>query len=171
VLTPTADIANARLEFASGLIANLTASRISRDRMRKMRVFQPDAYLSLDFLTQRLEVYRRRQGTADVAAALAAALAAAPAGASRSPGGAAVDPADFIEYELVAPPPEDHLRAELAAFVAAVQRGGPAPVTGEDGRRALALAERITVEMDRRAASRGAGARGGAGSPGGGRAR
>src|SRR6185503_10689809 len=58
VLTPRTDIANARIRFASGCIANLTASRISRDRVRKIRFFQHDAYLSIDYAARELEVYR-----------------------------------------------------------------------------------------------------------------
>ena len=55
VLTPRYDIANARLRFASGCIANITASRISRERVRKIRFFQPDAYLSIDYAEQEVE--------------------------------------------------------------------------------------------------------------------
>ena len=58
VLTAAFDIANARLRFANGCIANLTASRISRDRVRKIRFFQPDAYLSIDYAAQKVEVWR-----------------------------------------------------------------------------------------------------------------
>ena len=58
VLTPRTDIANARLKFASGCIANLTASRISRDRVRKARFFQRESYLSIDFAAQEVESYR-----------------------------------------------------------------------------------------------------------------
>src|SRR5512145_2975862 len=58
VLTPKYDIANARLRFASGCIANVTASRISRDRVRKIRFFQPDAYLSVDYASQEVEGWR-----------------------------------------------------------------------------------------------------------------
>jgi predicted dehydrogenase len=64
VLTPRYDIANARLRFASGCIANVTASRISRDRVRKIRFFQPDSYLSIDYAAQEVEGWRlvRRDG-------------------------------------------------------------------------------------------------------------
>ena len=64
VLTPKFDIANARLRFASGCIANLTASRISRDRVRKIRFFQPDSYISIDYAAQEVEGWRlvRRDG-------------------------------------------------------------------------------------------------------------
>ena len=58
VLTPRTDIANARLRFASGCIANVTASRISRDRVRKVRFFQHDSYVSIDYAAQEVEVYR-----------------------------------------------------------------------------------------------------------------
>ena len=64
VLTPKADIANARLRFASGCIANITASRISRERVRKARFFQKDAYVSIDYAAQEVEVYRLVQGGA-----------------------------------------------------------------------------------------------------------
>ena len=64
VLTPKFDIANARLRFENGCIANLTASRISRDRVRKIRFFQPDAYISIDYAAQEVEGWRlvRRDG-------------------------------------------------------------------------------------------------------------
>ena len=62
VLTGRVDIANARLKFANGCIANLTASRISRDRVRKIRFFQPAAYLSIDYAAQKLEVWRLVKG-------------------------------------------------------------------------------------------------------------
>ena len=68
VLTPSTDIANARLRFASGCIANLTASRISRERVRKVRFFQPDSYMSIDYAAQEVEVYRlvpRRRASGD----------------------------------------------------------------------------------------------------------
>ena len=58
VLTPRVDIANARLQFANGCIANLTASRISREQVRKIRFFQPNTYLSIDYTAQEVEVWR-----------------------------------------------------------------------------------------------------------------
>lgn len=62
ILTPKIDLANARLEFANGCIANITASRVSPDRVRKIRIFQDDAYISLDYNAQQAEVYRRQAG-------------------------------------------------------------------------------------------------------------
>ena len=64
VITSRVDIANARLRFANGCIVNLTASRISRDRVRKIRFFQPSAYVSIDYATQKVEVYRLVKGAA-----------------------------------------------------------------------------------------------------------
>jgi predicted dehydrogenase len=120
VLTPKVDIANARLRFASGLIANLTASRVSADRVRKFRVFSPRTYVSADFAAREAQVYRLRPGAA---------------------GGA-----PEIAVEATPASTEEPLRRELAAFVEGV-RDRHAPVTGADGRRALALALRVLEAM------------------------
>ncbi|MGE0443823.1 MAG: Gfo/Idh/MocA family protein [Vicinamibacterales bacterium] len=119
VLTPRVDIANVRLRFASGCIANLTASRISRDRVRKARFFQPQSYVSIDYASQEVEVYRL-----------------VPAeGRPKIEGG---------RLEVAGDEP---LRRELVDFVTAV-RGGTRPgVSGQDGRDALALATRIAELM------------------------
>jgi predicted dehydrogenase len=116
VLTPRVDIANARLRFASGCIANVTASRISRDRVRKARFFQRDAYISIDYAAQELEVYR---------------LAASNGGRPAIQGGR-VDIAG-----------DEPLRRELDDFITAVRDRRPPVVSGRDGRAALALATRI----------------------------
>jgi predicted dehydrogenase len=116
VLTPRVDIANARLRFESGCIANLTASRISRDRVRKARFFQHDAYISIDYAAQEVEVYR---------------LVAANGGRPNIQGG---------RLEVAN---EEPLRRELADFVDAVRTKRPPAVTGRAGREALALATRI----------------------------
>ena len=116
VLTPRTDIANARIRFASGCIANLTASRISRDRVRKIRFFQHDAYISIDYAAQELEVYR---------------LGPTNGGRPAIQGG---------RMEIAN---EEPLRRELADFVAAVRDRRPPAVTGVEGRAALALATRI----------------------------
>ncbi len=63
VLTPFEDIANARITFANGSVANLTASRISKEAMRKFRIFQPDAYVSMDFLGQAADIFQRTNGS------------------------------------------------------------------------------------------------------------
>jgi predicted dehydrogenase len=120
VLTDRVDIASVRLRFASGCLANLTASRISRERVRKIRFFQPEGYLSLDYAQQELEMFRLvRQD-----------------GARPSIEGGRIDVAR-----------EEPLRLELLDFLAAVRSGRPPAVTGEDGLRAVALAERIVARM------------------------
>jgi len=117
VLTGRVDIANARLRFANGCIANLTASRISRDRVRKIRFFQPSAYLSIDYAAQKLEMYRLEKGDGPMPAIT---------------GG---------DLEVVH---EEPLRRELADFADAVASRRPPLVTGEQGRRALQVAAEIT---------------------------
>jgi predicted dehydrogenase len=120
VLTGKVDIANARLRFANGCIANITASRISRDRVRKIRFFQPLAYLSIDYAAQKLEVWRLLKGQ----------------GIFPSIKGGEVDV-----------PNEEPLKRELEDFVAAVVSGRAPAVDGRQGRRALELAQRITDKM------------------------
>ena len=120
VLTPRVDIANARLRFASGCIANLTASRISRDRVRKARFFQHDSYVSIDYAAQELEVYR---------------LVGQNGGRPAIQGG---------RLEVATDEP---LRRELADFIDAVRSRRPPAVTGRSGRAALELATRIADVM------------------------
>ena len=120
VLTGRVDIANARLRFENGCIANITASRISRDRVRKIRFFQQDAYLSIDYAAQEVEMYRLVR---------------------RGPERPAIDGG---KLEV---PREEPLKRELADFLGAVRERRRPLVTGEDGRRALALAQRITDRM------------------------
>jgi predicted dehydrogenase len=121
VLTPRVDIANARLRFESGCIANITASRISRDRVRKIRFFQPDAYISIDYAAKEVEAYRlaRRDGER-------------PA----------------IEGGKLPVPQDEPLALELADFVAAAREQRQPMVTGDDGRRAVALAAEITQRIN-----------------------
>ena len=122
VLSPRTDIANARLRFASGCIANLTASRISRERVRKARFFQQDAYISIDFASQEVEVYRTVM----------------PAGAARP----------TIQGGKLDVVKDEPLRLELVDFVDAARRKRPPVVTARAGRNALALATRIAEEME-----------------------
>ncbi len=120
VLTGRVDIANARLRFANGCIANITASRISRDRVRKIRFFQPSAYVSIDYAAQKLEVWRLVKGNG---------------------------PMPTIEGGEVEVPVEEPLKRELEDFVQAVTTRRPPLVTGEQGRRALALAQTIADKI------------------------
>lgn len=120
VLTSQIDIANVRLRFESGCIVNLTASRISRERTRKIRFFQPDSYVAVDYAAQAVEMWR---------------LVRPPAGMPRIEGG----PLDVTQ--------DEPLRRELEDFVDAVRSGRPPVVTAADGRRALSLAQQITEQM------------------------
>jgi len=120
VLTDRFDIANARLRFASGCVANITASRISRDRTRKIRFFQRDAYISIDTGAKEAEVYRLVRS------------------AGRRPA---------IEGGKIPVPEGEPLRNELQDFVDAVRFGRAPLVGGHDGRRAVALAAEITERM------------------------
>jgi predicted dehydrogenase len=121
VLTPRYDIANARLRFASGCIANVTASRISRDRVRKIRFFQPDAYISVDYAAQEVEGWRlvHRDGSRPE-----------------------------IQGGQLPVPKDEPLRRELADFIEAVRDRRPPMVDGPAGRRALELATRIAEKME-----------------------
>ena len=127
VLTTSVDIANARLRFANGVIANVTASRVSLKRERKLRIFQPDAYLSVDYGERRVLICRREPG----------------------PDG---QPALSLEEREV--PEADALGSEIDAFLRAVRERETPPVTGWDGLRALEVAHviRESLETESRAA-------------------
>lgn len=132
VLTPFVDIANARLTFDSGAVANITASRVSRDRTRKLRMFQASGYISLDLGTGSGEFYRLRSDL-DLQS-----LSKAPR---------AID--DFVERIPLEAPDGEPLRLEFESFIAAIRGAGPVVVTGEDGREALAVALGIVREIER----------------------
>ncbi|MGQ9685744.1 MAG: Gfo/Idh/MocA family protein [Thiobacillaceae bacterium] len=125
VLTDGIDIGNARIEFENGCVANLTASRVSTGTLRKMRLFLKDRYLAIDFGERRVEAARR--------------------------GG---EPGQPIVLDEIAVPAGDALMNEIEAFARAVREGEPAPVSGEDGRRALALALEIGELMHARGRAR-----------------
>jgi predicted dehydrogenase len=132
VLTPSVDIANARLRFRGGAIANITASRVSRDRLRKLRIFQQTGYLSLDLGAGTGDFYRLR-GDVDLGRL---AKEAQPLDA-------------FVERIPLEAPEGEPLRLELESFIAAVRGDATVVVTGEDGRDALAVALRIVNEIER----------------------
>jgi predicted dehydrogenase len=123
VLTQRVDIANARLRFASGLIANLTASRVSVEKVRKFRVFAPRTYVSADFTAREAKVYR---------------LEADEAGRPR------------VVAEKRGAPEQEPLRRQIEAFLKAVVHRSAPVVPGTDGRRALALARAILDRMAER---------------------
>jgi predicted dehydrogenase len=120
VLTSRTDIANVRLRFASGCIANVTASRISRDKVRKLRFFQRESYVSIDYASQEAEIYRL----------------VAQNGRPGISGGK-------LDVQR-----DEPLRAELADFVDAVRRRREPGVSGRAGRAALALATRVAEAME-----------------------
>lgn len=123
VLSEEVDIANARLEFASGCVANVTASRVSRDAMRKVRVFQADGYFSIDYQKRRIAVCRKGgEGMA---------LPGLP--------GITMQEKSFAE--------SDALLDEIKAFVGAVKKGIAPVVDGEAGRRALEVALQISSRL------------------------
>jgi predicted dehydrogenase len=115
VLTGQVDIANVRLRFASGLVANLTASRVSADRVRKFRVFAPRTYVSADLAARTARVYRLEGGPAG------------PRIEAREEGAPGVEP----------------LRRQAEAFLRAIRGEAGPGVTCREGRRALALARKI----------------------------
>jgi predicted dehydrogenase len=133
VLTPSPDIANARLDFEGGGVANLTASRISMERLRKVRFFQRSGYISLDLAAGRGEFLRLREGIT-------------------------LEPGGYIQMESLANLVErielvgdgrEPLRCELEAFADAVRGEAPVKVSGEDGRRALRVALEIVERIQR----------------------
>ena len=116
VLSPNIDIANARIAFASGCVANLTASRVSTNKMRRLRVFQRDRYVAIDFQTRQAMVSRRVQATGSK---------------------------PTIEVESFQAGDEEPLRLELDSFIQAVATGSRPVVSGEDGEAALNLASGV----------------------------
>lgn len=123
ILTNRVDAANARLEFSSGAVANITASRVGTEKIRKMRFFQPHDYIAVDYTTKRASV-----------------SSLSPPAADGAWPGVHIKHLDVLDVEP--------LRAEIASFLEAVREGLPSPVTGLAGRNALSLALR-TLERIR----------------------
>jgi len=122
ILTPHVDIANARVEFANGAVANVTASRVSRERTRKLRVFQPTGYCSLDLAQGSGDFYRLKSGWQALGATEVDAI---------------------VEHVRLDAPEAEPLRLELESFVHAVRGEGEVVVSGAAGAQALALAFRV----------------------------
>ena len=135
VLTPSIDIANARLQFEGGAVANLTASRVSMERMRKLRIFQPSGYLSLNLADGTGEFLRLK---GDIPALLGKGLPLdAPEGIW-----------DIVERIPLAGAPVEPLRRELECFRDAALGHMEPVVSGEDGRNALAIALAIEDRIE-----------------------
>lgn len=126
VLTERVDAANARIEFASGAVANITASRVGMEKIRKMRFFQPHDYIAVDYATRRATISNL-----------------APTKDSLWPG---------VQINHLEIEDKEPLRAEIEDFVRAASEALPSPVSGADGRRALALALRALERIHEHAA-------------------
>lgn len=123
VLTPHLDLATARVEFANGAVAMVTSSRVARERVRRLRMFQPTGYFSLDLAAGGGEFMRRRPDWIP---------------------GTGTDLAQVVERVPLLAPEADALALELASFVHAIRGERDTVVTGAEGRAALALALRVT---------------------------
>jgi predicted dehydrogenase len=122
VISATVDIANARLSFANGCVANVTASRVSARKQRKIRIFQEDAYVSMDFVEHTIQIFRRTF----------------PNGPQNPP---------EITGELLETQKGDSLRDEIRAFVDCARQGASPLVSGQEGLAALEVAFRILRAM------------------------
>lgn len=127
MLSDQEDIVNTRLRFENGCVASITASRVAFKSERRMRIFQPDRLLSVDLLKRRYATVRKKD----------------PAARSTNADDFLLDEREFTEH--------DALRAELRSFVTAVATGTPPVVSGEDGRAALAIGNRIIENLQRHA--------------------
>jgi predicted dehydrogenase len=123
VLSNEVDIANARLQFENGCVANVTASRASREVMRKIRIFQSDAYISIDYQERKISIFRK--------------------GGEGFP----IPGLPNVTMEEKSFEQGDALLVEVQAFIDAVRTGSAPPVTGEDGKRALELALQINKKL------------------------
>jgi predicted dehydrogenase len=119
VLTSDTDIANARIQFTNGCVANVTASRVSMKTQRKMRIFQQDAYISVDFRNKKLSVFRK--GTREMFPGIPEIIGEE----------------SYFDHS-------DAIMAEIDAFLEAVRNGTKPSVSGEEGRQALAIALQIS---------------------------
>ena len=136
VVSDTIDIATARIEFTGGMVANLTASRISLKRMRKLRLFSERAYVALDLDRETCEFV----GVVDDPSQV-------PKAAQSLGGMTLSDRSRTLYRRFLEAPPGDALRLELEAFRDSVVRGTEPPVTGGDALRSLELAERIVATV------------------------
>ncbi len=137
VLADSPDIANARIEFEGGAVADLTSSRVSMKRMREMRFFQRSGYIRLDLAAGTGEFLRLREG------------------AGEKLGGKLAEATNLLEIIERIPLQGDGaepLRSELESFIAAVEGRAPIGVSGEDGRAALEIALRIVQRIEQHVA-------------------
>ena len=136
VMSETPDIANARIEFDNGCVANLTSSRISMKRMRKMRLFQRDAYISVDFLDKKTEIINLGDDTGTSHSVLDVPLALAN-GQKK-----------ILSVQLPEVPAVNAIREELAAFAHSVLHDKPVRVSAFEGYQAMEVAHQILKKMN-----------------------
>ena len=127
VLTDSADIVNARLEFDSGCVANITASRVSPEPMRKMRFFQENLYLSADFREKKVKAFRKAEGI--------------------DFNRLAEDPNSFVNPLRVEVDTEEPLKKEIYSFISAVKNGTDVVVTASQAVKALRIAEKLIEDI------------------------
>ena len=136
ILSKSPDIANARIEFDNGCVANVTASRVSVKSMRKMRIFQPGAYISMDFLKKKSDLFRIED--------------APPANAETNH--FEIDLPDnskkYITYETAEKKDVNAIKMELELFHKSVTQNKPVPVTMLDGYNAMHLAQTILDKIN-----------------------
>lgn len=135
VISGTPDICNARIEFNNGCVANLTASRISMKRMRKMRIFQPDAYVTVDFLEKRSEIYSLH--TAEDASADRPPLFTFEVEGRKK----------YLHVESPPVPEVNAIRRELESFAEAIETKSEPPVTLLDAYASLSVAQEIMQKI------------------------
>ncbi|RXK86435.1 Gfo/Idh/MocA family protein [Filimonas effusa] len=135
VMTDTPDIANVRIEFNNGCVANLTSSRISMKRMRKMRLFQKDAYIGIDFLEKKTEVIRLKQPGDDHSFTFDL----------ETPHGTKTIAISNPEIAS-----SNAMKAELIAFADAIRQNKPTPVSEIDGYLAMEVAHKILEKIENR---------------------
>lgn len=121
ILTNRVDAANARLEFATGAVANITASRVGTEKIRKMRFFQPRDYIAVDYMTNHASISNLAAST--------------------------VSPWPGVNTRVLEVENSEPLRAEIESFLQAASKGEQPMVSGEDGRRALSLALRTLEQI------------------------
>jgi len=134
VLSETADIANARIEFDNGCVANLTSSRISLKNMRKMRLFQRDAYIGIDFLDKKTEIIKLKEDGQQ-------------SGMMDFPLEIGNGERKIISVQMPEITPINAIRTELAEFASAIIHDRPVRVSVYDGYQAMDVAHQILKKM------------------------
>ena len=149
ILSPKVDIANVRVEFESGCVANFTASRVSTERVRKLRFFEPRQYVSIDYARQDLLVIRKWMLALfqpEIAVAIAAGKAD-PALLAKLAAAGSAGPAPGLSFAKPTVTPGEPLQLEIESFLDSVRTRRQPRVTARQGREALALALEIQASM------------------------